>query len=125
MNMFRAKKYQQPSRMWVHLLEHNHPQKRVVKKGGITEQYNRKKLALSVHKACMDASGYIGEAEMTALQVCKEVEGWLEDRFEVTSNDIKRKASAALQKFHPTAAYEYSPSKELRLNRDEYGLVRL
>lgn len=113
------------SRNWLHQLDVGLPEKRIVKKSGMTEHYVRSKLAKAVHGACMDATGYIGEAEKTTLLVCSEVEAWLENKYEVTSADIKRKAADALQKYNPRAAYELAPSKQYRLTEDHYGLVRL
>jgi transcriptional regulator NrdR family protein len=110
---------------WLSQLDLGLPEKRVVKKNGATEKYVRSKLAKSIHNACLDATGFIGEAEFTAVNVCKEVEAWLEKKYEVTSDDIRRKAAKALLVYNPRAAYEYEPSKEYQLNKDSYGFVRL
>lgn len=113
------------NRSWLHELDELLPQKRIVKKSGLTEEYRRSKLAKTVHAACMDATGYIGEAETTALLVCREVENWLEKKYEVTSADIKRKAAQALSRYNPRAAYEFAPSKDYQLTEDHYGFIRL
>lgn len=123
--MFKKTQTVQPSHSWLTSLERNVPEKRIFKQNQTTENYSRHKLALSVHKACMDAQGYIGEAELTALNVCREVEAWLESKYEVTSGDIKRVASRALRHYNPVAAYEYAPVKENQPQRDDYGFVRL
>ncbi len=73
----------------------------------------------------MKAFGFAGEAELTALRVCKEVENWLASKEEVTTADIKRKAAAALRKYNPRAAYAYSPVKEYEVHEDHYGFIRL
>lgn len=101
--------------------------KRVVKKDHYSEPYQRTKLASSVHRACAEASGFIGEAELTAERVCHEVEAWLENKYEVTTADLRRQAASALKRYNPVAAYAYAyaPVKEYRVNRDEYGFVRL
>lgn len=113
------------SKSWLHELDDLLPKKRIVKKSGLTETYLRSKLAKSVHGACMGATGYIGEAETTALLVCREVENWLENKYEVTSADIKRKAAQSLARYNPRAAYELVPIKEYQVKEDHYGLVRL
>lgn len=124
--MFKHKKQSGAySHAWLNALEGNLPNKRIVKKSGSTEAYLRSKLALSVHKACMDATGYLGEAETTALQVCQAVEAWLDYKYEVTSSDIKRVATRALRQFNPQAAFEYQPSKANMPERDDYGFIRL
>lgn len=113
------------SRTWLARLEENVPEKRVIKSSHATESYQRHKLARSVHKACMDATGYIGEAELTAENVCREVEQWLERKYEVTTADIRRQTAQILKRYNPTAAYEYEPTKENQIQRDDYGFIRL
>jgi hypothetical protein len=44
---------------------------------------------------------------MTAKNVCDAVIKWLEQKPEVTSHDLRRKATETLQKYHPEAAYLY------------------
>jgi hypothetical protein len=98
--------------------------KRVVGRSA-TKPYYRTKLAKSVHAACMRSFGYSGEAEITAMRVCKDVEAWLENKEEVTIADIKRRAADALLRYNPRAAYEYLPTKEYAVKEDQYGFVRL
>ncbi len=110
---------------WLSHLDDLLPEKRIVKKGGITEKYLRSQLASSIHKACVDATGFVGEAELTAANVCKDVEEWLEEKYEVTSSDIKRIAAKSLRQYNPRAAYEYAPSQDNLVQEDSYGFVRL
>lgn len=98
---------------------------RIVKKQHYSESYQRYKLATSIHNVCQEVSGFTGAAELTAEQVCHEVESWLEDKYEVTSADIRRRAAEALKHYHPVAAYAYAPVKEHRVSRDQYGFIRL
>lgn len=98
--------------------------KRVVSKHETTA-YHRQQLAESIHKVCMKTFGFSGEAELTALKVCQDVEAWLEDKEEVTKQDIKRKAAAALHRYNPRAAYEYLPIKDYSVKEDAYGFIRL
>jgi len=120
------KKHQiNPHHSWLSGLDVDLPQKRIVQRSGFTHGYKRSTLAHSIHQACLNATGYIGEAELTAQHVCKEVEEWLENKYEVTSADIRRIATRALRKYNPQAAYEYAPSSQTKLERDEYGFIRL
>ncbi len=125
-DMFKAKTHQKTlTHSWLHRLDQDVPEKRVVRSSGATEKYTRSTLARSIHQACVDATGYLGEAEVTALRVCHEVESWLEAKYEVTSGDIQRKAVAALRKYNPEAAYAYAPAEDTKVTRDSYGFVRL
>jgi hypothetical protein len=108
---------------WHGLFHSEEPSKRVVHRRH-TVPYMRTKLAASIHNACMKSFGFSGEAELTAMRVIHDVEQWLEDKEEVTINDIKRQAAKALQKYNPRAAYEYLPLREYSVKEDEYGFVR-
>ncbi len=72
-----------------------------------TEPFQRDKLHTSVRAACLSVRSPEGEAEMTAKNVCDAVVVWLEGKPEVTSSDLRRKATEALDAFHPEAAYFY------------------
>ncbi|HEX6416406.1 MAG TPA: ATP cone domain-containing protein [Candidatus Saccharimonadales bacterium] len=81
----------------------------IVKRDGRrpTERFERGKLHASIVAACLSVRSPEGEAETIAKGVCDEVIVWLEVRPEVTSADLRRKATDTLQKFHPEAAYLY------------------
>ena len=72
-----------------------------------SEAYVRDKLHASILAACLSVRSPEGEAEMTAKKVCLAVELWLATKPEVTSADLRRKASEALEKLHPEAAFLY------------------
>jgi len=72
-----------------------------------SEAYMRDKLHASILAACLSVRSPEGEAEMTAKKVCLAVELWLATKPEVTSADLRRKASEALEKLHPEAAFLY------------------
>ena len=109
---------------WHESLGSTDVKKRIITKTH-TVAYEPRTLAESIHKACMKSFGFSGEAEVTALKVCNDLEHWLVDKEEVTAADIKRRAAAALQKYNPRAAYEYLPVKEYQIHEDEYGFIRL
>lgn len=72
-----------------------------------TESFQRDKLHYSVKAACLSVRGPQGEAEDVASNVCDAVIIWLEERPEITSNDLRRVAAKHLQKYRPDAAYSY------------------
>jgi transcriptional regulator NrdR family protein len=72
-----------------------------------SEVFKRDKLHDSIRAACLSVRSPEGEAEMTAKNVCDAVIKWLETKPEVTSSDLRRKATAVLDSFHPEAAYLY------------------
>lgn len=72
-----------------------------------SERFQPEKLHASILAACLSVRSPEGEAEKTAQNVCQEVATWLAAKPEVTSADLRRKASDALEKLHPEAAYLY------------------
>ncbi len=72
-----------------------------------SERFDRTKLHASISAACLSVRSPEGEAETTARNVCDVVLEWLENKSEVTSADLRRKATEALGSFHPEAAYLY------------------
>jgi transcriptional regulator NrdR family protein len=72
-----------------------------------SEQFERDKLHASIRAACLSVRSPEGEAETIAKNVCTAVIAWLETKPEVTSADLRRKATAVLTSFHPEAAYLY------------------
>ncbi|MDN5275072.1 MAG: hypothetical protein JWP06_973 [Candidatus Saccharibacteria bacterium] len=72
-----------------------------------TEPFQREKLHASIRAACLSVRTPDGEAETIADTVCDAVIVWLETKPEVTSSDLRRKATETLHQHHPDAAYLY------------------
>lgn len=72
-----------------------------------SELFDYSKLFQSVQAACLSVRTPEGEAETTTHKVCSAVLEWLKGHPEVTSSDLRRKASEALETHHPEAAYLY------------------
>lgn len=85
----------------------------VVKRGGErpTEAFERAKLERSIRAALLSVRAPDGQAEDTARRVTDIVEQWLADHTEVTSVDVRLRASSALETLHPDAAYLYKHHK--------------
>jgi transcriptional regulator NrdR family protein len=81
----------------------------IIKRGGHrqTEPFERAKLYASIRAACLSVRSPEGVAENTADNVCDAVILWLRTKPEVTSADLRRKATETLESFHPEAAYLY------------------
>ena len=72
-----------------------------------SEQFNHSKLKKSILAACLSVRSPEGEAETIADNVSSAVAAWCETKPEVTSSDLRRKATETLEKYHPEAAYLY------------------
>jgi transcriptional regulator NrdR family protein len=81
--------------------------KHLVKRAGHTEPFEGRKLYASIYAACQSVREPVGSAELIAERVLKDVTTWLEDKKEVTSNDIREIASIHLKGYNPDAGYMY------------------
>lgn len=80
----------------------------IVKRAGHDEEFDNKKLYASIYASCLAAHEPVQKAESTAELVTNEVSMWMDSKqTAVTSNDIRRKASEALNLHNPDAAYSY------------------
>ncbi len=84
-------------------------QTEILKRGGQrpSEYFQRGKLHASVQAACLSVRSPEGEANTIADSVCDAVMAWLDTKPEITSHDLRLKATETLQAFHPEAAYLY------------------
>lgn len=85
----------------------------IIKRGGKrpSEQFDGAKLYRSIHAACLSVRTPEGQAHEAANKVCDYVIVWCQDKPEVTSADLRRQASRALDPLHPEAAYIYQHHK--------------
>lgn len=82
--------------------------KHIVKRHGHTELFDDRKLYASVFASCLAVREPIGGAELIADKVVSDVVSWIENKHEVTSNDIRVQAAKHLHTYHEDAAYIYS-----------------
>jgi len=69
--------------------------------------FSRKRLEKSIISVCLSLRTPEGQAEEIAESVSRAVLAWCKNKPEVTSTDIRRVATGALEKYHPEAAYLY------------------
>lgn len=79
----------------------------VVKRGDHVESFDERKLYASIYASATVLREPTGSAELIASEVVSSVKKWLQDKHEVTSNDIRRVAARHLEVLHPDAAYQY------------------
>jgi transcriptional regulator NrdR family protein len=71
------------------------------------EPYDERKLYASIYASCLSVRAPVGEAELTAERVCKDLLPWIQKKSEITSKDIRAHASSHLTVYNPHAAYMY------------------
>lgn len=72
-----------------------------------SEAFQPEKLHQSIVAACLSVRTPEGEAETIGRHVVEGVVQWLNHKPEITSADIRRKASELLEALHPEASYLY------------------
>lgn len=72
-----------------------------------SEAFDVIRLHGSILRACLAVRAFEGEAHEIAQRVCKHVINWLENKNEVSSEDIRRVSGQKLAIYHPEAAYMY------------------
>lgn len=87
----------------------------IVKSGGLhqSELFDPLKLHSSLMAACLAVRSLEGEAHMTAQRIVEKVIDWLDNKTEVTSDDVRRVAASNLQTYQPEAAYIYETYKDI------------
>ncbi len=87
----------------------------IVKSGGLhqSELFDPLKLHSSLMAACLAVRSLEGEAHMTAQRIVEKVIDWLDNKTEVTSDDVRRVAANNLQTYQPEAAYIYETYKDI------------
>lgn len=79
----------------------------IVKRGGHTEPFDRRKLYASIYAAALSVHEPVGIAELLAESVLQSFETWMGNKHEVTSTDIRRVSAEALEAHNADAAYIY------------------
>lgn len=77
------------------------------------EVFDRQKLHDSIYAACLSVQSVDGLAKDTAERVCNVLTDWLKNKPEITSSDIRRQVTKALEPLHPDAAYLYKHHKQM------------
>ena len=78
-----------------------------------SEKFSKEKLHASILSACLSVRTPIGQAESIAHSVTGEVSNWLQNKPEVTSQDIRDIASKHLKSHQPDAAYMYEQHRRI------------
>lgn len=74
---------------------------------GHSEPYDERKLYTSIYASCLSVRTPAGSAKITATDVCRRIAPWLSKKPEITSADIRRKASEHLDVYNTQAAFVY------------------
>jgi transcriptional regulator NrdR family protein len=82
--------------------------KYVIKYRGRSEQYDSKKVFASVYRTCLSCDLDHKRASTIAKQVTANINTWLNNKTEVSSNDIRAQVHKSLTKLNKQAGYLYA-----------------
>lgn len=81
--------------------------KHIVKRRGATQEYDDKKVFASVYSACINSHLSELEAEYVADTVTSKINKWVNDKAQVTSEDIRQEILAYLRIINKDIAMMY------------------
>jgi len=85
----------------------------IVKRKGHKQQFDERKLYASVYAACLSAHVDKEEVEVTANLVTREIKKWIEDKKEISSDQIFKKVGEELGHLNKDAAFMYTTHRDV------------
>lgn len=81
--------------------------KHIVKRNHQVEAFDSRKIYASVYAACLSVHETPTTAELIAEHVSDDIKRWIDDKNEVTANDIRAIAAKLLSEINPQAGFVY------------------
>lgn len=85
----------------------------IVKRKGHKQEFDERKIYASVYAACLSTGIKKEEAEATANLVSREVKKWLDERQDITSDQIFNKAGEELKHLNKDASFMYKTHRDM------------
>lgn len=85
----------------------------IIKRKGHKEPFDERKIYASVYAACLSAGIKKEEAEVTANLIAREVKIWIDEKAEVTSGAIFKKAGEELKHLNKDATFMYKTHRDI------------
>lgn len=85
----------------------------IVKRKGHKEIFDERKVYASVFAACLSAHLDKEEAEINANLVTKAVKEWLDEKEDITSDQIFKKAGEELEHLNKDASFMYKTHRDI------------
>lgn len=79
----------------------------IIKRQRHTQPFSSRKLQASIYAACLAVRTPSGEAATTSRRVIQDIKPWIATKTEVTSLDLRHRASRHLRVYNPHAAFVY------------------
>lgn len=85
----------------------------IVKRKGHKQEFDERKIYASVYAACLSTGIKKEEAEATANLVTREINKWIDEKEEITSDQIFKKATEELQHLNKDASFMYKTHRDI------------
>lgn len=85
----------------------------IVKRKGHKQEFDEKKVYGSIYAACLSTRINKEEAENIAGLVTKEVTKWIDEKEDISSDGIFKKAGEELQGLNKDAAFMYKTHRDI------------
>lgn len=85
----------------------------IIKRKGYKQAFDGRKVYASVYAACLSAHIDHEEAEHISALVSREIKRWIEDKDEVTSDDILTQVSEELAHLSKEASFMYTTHRDI------------
>ena len=81
--------------------------KHIIKRKGHSEEYDSRKLYASIYTSALAQREPVRRAEALSEEVCARAEHWLQNKHEITSNDLRMKAAEFLHDLDKDVGHKY------------------
>lgn len=85
----------------------------IVKRKGYKQKFDERKLYASVYSACLSARVPKEEAEATSNLITREVKMWINEKKEVTSDALFKKAGEELEHLNKDVSFMYTTHRDI------------
>ncbi len=85
----------------------------IVKRHGVCEKYDERKVYASCYAACLSASVEHVHAEKICEKVSKEITSWVKIKKEISSDQMFKQIGKMIKKHHKPAAFMYETHRDI------------
>ena len=85
----------------------------IVKRQGHTEEFDSRKIYAASYAACRNAHLSEMQAEHIAETVTAHLEKWIDDKPQITSDEIFKQVAEILRELHSDAAFLYETHRDI------------
>ena len=87
--------------------------KPVIKKKGIEQPFDERKIYASCYAACLNVPLRHDEAHKICNNVCRDIHGWMEGKPVITTDRLFLEMIKAIRKYSKEAAYMYETHRDV------------